>query len=147
MIGAFVSGVLFAAGLALSGMTDPAKVIGFLDVGGDWQPALAFVMGGALAVYAVAYRVALARGVKLHLAPESKIDAKLLTGAVIFGAGWGLVGYCPGPALVSLGAGSAALTGSMLAASWLTRVLMERQPRASADARAPATLPPLQSPR
>ena len=103
-------GLLFGVGLAVSGMTDPAVVLGFLDPLGDWNPALAFVMGGALVVTFLLYR--LARRQPHPLAAEefdwpttTAVDARLLGGAALFGLGWGLAGYCPGPALASLGAG------------------------------------------
>ena len=107
---AFVAGIVFAAGLGLSGMTLPTKVIAFLDVTGDWDPSLAFVMGGAIAVHLVATRLLQKRGRPLlaeifHLPKRSEIDGKLLAGAAIFGVGWGLGGFCPGPALVSAAAG------------------------------------------
>lgn len=101
-------GVLFAVGLALSGMAQPHKVLGFLDVtGGAWDPSLGFVMGGALAVMIVLRRISPTRPLFDRCYPELKgagIDRRLLGGAAIFGLGWGLVGYCPGPAIVSLGA-------------------------------------------
>jgi uncharacterized protein len=96
----FVSGVVFAAGLALSGMTQPAKVLGFLDVFGGWDPTLAFVMAGAIVVAAWAFRSG-HRPAPAH----GSIDAPLVAGAVIFGVGWGLTGLCPGPAIVSLASG------------------------------------------
>jgi uncharacterized membrane protein YedE/YeeE len=107
---AFVSGVLFAAGLVISGMTDAVKVTGFLDVTGAWDPSLAFVMGAALAVHVVPVRLLLRRGrpwfdTKLHLPVFHDVDARLVGGAALFGIGWGLVGYCPGPAIVSAAGG------------------------------------------
>jgi uncharacterized membrane protein YedE/YeeE len=104
---AFVSGVLFAVGLGLAGMTQPSKVLGFLDFFGTWDPTLAVVMGSALAVDVVAFAWILKRKQPLtdttwHLPTRAKIDAPLLTGAALFGLGWGLSGVCPGPALVSL---------------------------------------------
>lgn len=104
----FVSGVLFALGLALSGMTQPSKVIAFLDVLGAWDPSLAFVMVGAIAVHFAFARSATrpaARPIlaKRFLLPTStRVDRKLVTGAALFGLGWGAAGFCPGPALVSL---------------------------------------------
>jgi len=100
-------GLLFGAGLALSGMTDTAKVIGFLDVAGTWIPDLAFVMGGAVFVTLVAFRFVLKRkaplvGRKFFLPTSTVLDGKLLTGAAIFGIGWGIYGYCPGPAISAL---------------------------------------------
>ena len=102
-------GAIFGAGLLLSGMTQPAKVIGFLDVGGHWDASLAFVMMGAIAVHALAYRAIVRRPRPLldrrfHLPAKARIDARLLGGAALFGVGWGLAGYCPGPALVAAGA-------------------------------------------
>lgn len=93
-----LSGVLFAIGLALSGMTDPAKVLGFLDVLGEWDPTLAAVMGGAVGFHFVALRLSKAEAAS---SSQRRIDARLLVGATIFGIGWGMSGYCPGPALVS----------------------------------------------
>lgn len=103
---AFASGLLFALGLGIGGMTKPSKVIGFLDVAGDWDPSLAFVMGAALVVYGVTARVVLRRDrplfdAKFFLPTRKQIDAPLVVGAMLFGVGWGLSGYCPGPAIVS----------------------------------------------
>lgn len=104
---ALLSGLLFGAGLALSGMMDPARVRGFLDIAGDWDPTLAFVMGGAVLVMALAW--ALQRRMHRPLACEDfalpgtrLIDARLIGGAALFGVGWGLGGLCPGPAIASL---------------------------------------------
>lgn len=107
-----LAGALFAVGLAVSGMTEPAKVIGFLDVTGNWDPSLAFVMVGALGVYAAAYHGWAVKMARPFLAPRfslprlTAIDAPLIAGAAIFGIGWGLAGFCPGPALVAFGAGT-----------------------------------------
>jgi uncharacterized membrane protein YedE/YeeE len=102
-----IAGGLFGAGLAISGMTDPARVIGFLDVFGKWDPALAFVMAGAVGTYGIG-TFALRRlgGVsgKLPTTRSEPIDRRLVIGAAIFGVGWGLSGFCPGPALANLGA-------------------------------------------
>ena len=100
-----VAGGLFGTGLAVSGMTDPARVIGFLDVFGAWDPALLFVMAGAVGVYGLGM-VILRRfdGLKLPSAESSPIDYRLVIGSAIFGVGWGLGGFCPGPALANLGA-------------------------------------------
>ena len=111
-ISALVAGALFGAGLLLSGMTRPAKVAAFLDVGGGWDPSLALVMVGAIGVFAIVYRLIAARGRtiggrKLHLPSERYVDGPLLAGAAGFGVGWGVAGYCPGPALVSAAAGAA----------------------------------------
>jgi uncharacterized membrane protein YedE/YeeE len=110
MISAFLAGLLFGSGLILSGMSNPAKVLAFLDVAGRWDPSLAFVMIGAILVAAIAFRVGGARartvfGGAIHMPGAAHVDARLVLGSVIFGVGWGLVGYCPGPALTSLGVG------------------------------------------
>jgi uncharacterized membrane protein YedE/YeeE len=108
---ALLCGVVFGVGLAISGMTNPAKVMGFLDVAGDWDPTLAFVMGGALAVSSVGFAIA-RRSVRPWLAAtfalpaRNDLDAQLIGGAALFGIGWGLVGLCPGPALANLARGS-----------------------------------------
>lgn len=101
------AGLLFAVGLGLSGMTDPARVTGFLDLTGAWDPSLAFVMGGAVMVGLFGFARAQARGrpvfdTRFYLPTRTRIDARLLAGSALFGVGWGLSGYCPGPALVSL---------------------------------------------
>jgi len=104
------AGLIFGIGLTISQMIDPAKVLAFLDLLGDWNPSLAFVMAGALAVTALGYRLVLRRARPLaaetfHLPPRQGIDPRLLTGAALFGIGWGISGLCPGPAIagVSLG--------------------------------------------
>ncbi|MBE7941555.1 MULTISPECIES: YeeE/YedE family protein [Ramlibacter] len=109
-IAEFAAGLLFGLGLIASGMTDPGKVVGFLDLAGLWDPSLAFVMGGAIAVGLVAFTAARRRttnflGGAMHLPTRRDIDRRLLTGSLVFGAGWGLAGFCPGPALVALGMG------------------------------------------
>lgn len=105
-IAAFGAGLVFAVGLGVSGMTLPAKVIGFLDIFGDWDPSLAFVMAGAIGVHALASRwIRSKSGGRDPVAasqPARSIDLPLVKGAALFGLGWGLVGYCPGPALVGL---------------------------------------------
>jgi len=108
---AFLAGLLFGVGLIVAQMTNPAKVIGFLDITGAWDPSLAFVMVGAIAVYGVAYWLSRARSARPLLVQEFKlplkrqIDRPLVLGALIFGAGWGLSGFCPGPAITSVGFG------------------------------------------
>ncbi|MEO5717889.1 MAG: DUF6691 family protein, partial [Chthoniobacterales bacterium] len=100
-----IAGALFGAGLAISGMTDPARVIGFLDIFGRWDPALIFVMGSAVAVYGAGMPLLRRIGNReLPAASTSPIDRRLILGAAIFGLGWGLGGFCPGPALANLGA-------------------------------------------
>ena len=101
-VSALASGTVFGAGLAVSQMTNPAKVLSFLDVAGGWDPSLAFVMGGAVLVYAVMVRLRKDRSVSTR----SGIDRPLIVGAALFGLGWGLAGFCPGPALASLVSGS-----------------------------------------
>jgi hypothetical protein len=103
---AFICGLLFGQGLIISGMAEPEKVLGFLDLAGLWNPSLAFVMAGAVGVVTVALAVAGRRSPALS-ASVVKVDRKLLLGAAVFGVGWGLAGICPGPALVLLGTGSA----------------------------------------
>ena len=107
---ALLAGLVFGLGLIVSGMTDPAKVTGFLDLAGAWDPSLAFVMGGAIGVGLVAFRFARRRsqaifGGPMQLPAARQIDRRLVLGALTFGVGWGLAGYCPGPALASLATG------------------------------------------
>jgi len=130
---ALVSGTLFGAGLAVSQMTNPAKVIGFLDVAGHWDPSLAFVMGAALVVSALAFRIDRVRGARSGALPgpslpASGIDRRLLLGAALFGLGWGLAGFCPGPAVAALVTGSGRVllfVGSMVAGMVLFKILDE----------------------
>lgn len=109
---AILSGVLFGVGMAISGMANPQKVLGFLDVFGVWDPSLLFVMGGALAVFMPSYswlikpRKAPVSSERFCLPNNQHIDRRLIVGAIIFGLGWGLAGICPGPALASLTAGN-----------------------------------------
>ena len=108
---ALASGGLFGLGLIVSDMVNPARVLDFLDIAGAWDPTLAFVMGGALIPMAIAWRMAAARpapvcGGEFPGRPATRLDPRLLGGAALFGAGWGLVGFCPGPALTALGTGS-----------------------------------------
>ena len=107
---ALLAGLLFGLGLVVSRMIDPAKVLGFLDLAGDWDPSLAFVMIGAIPVAAIGFRAARARPAPLfdtqfHGPTRAQLDGRLVAGAALFGVGWGLVGYCPGPALTSLALG------------------------------------------
>ena len=123
-------GLLFGAGLTLSGMIDPARVLGFLDVAGVWDPTLALVMAGALlpsaAAYAISRRMSGPVMAEEFCIPSSRIlEARLLAGAAIFGVGWGLVGLCPGPALAGLAFGRWQIwlfAGAMAAGMWLQRV-------------------------
>ncbi len=112
MIVALPAGTLFGLGLAVSGMMNPAKVIGFLDFAGAWDPTLAFVLGGALLVTVPAFRLILGRSRPIlaegfALPTRSALDARLLGGAALFGVGWGLSGFCPGPAVTALASGLA----------------------------------------
>lgn len=107
IISSFISGLIFGIALIISGMTDPNKVIGFLDFAGHWNPSLAFVMGGAVFIGTLVFRFAKQRnttllGGILHLPTNQKINFQLIFGAVTFGVGWGLAGYCPGPATTSI---------------------------------------------
>lgn len=113
LIAAF-AGLLFGAGLALSGMADPARVTGFLDLFGSWDPTLAFVMGGAMVPMVLAWTVQRRMlrslsGDGFRLPDTRRIDVRLAAGAVLFGVGWGLTGICPGPALANLGLGTLAV--------------------------------------
>lgn len=127
------AGLIFGFGLILSGMANPAKVLNFLDIAGHWDPSLAFVMGGAVIVTAIGYRLTFRRSKPVldesfHIPTTRQIDGKLVLGAAVFGIGWGLVGLCPGPALVSIALASPAifsfvpamLIGVVLAA-WMKR--------------------------
>ena len=112
LAGALVAGLLFGGGLMLSGMTNPATVLAFLDVAGDWNPALAFTMAGAVLVAAPAFLLVRRRsrsvlGAEIRLPDRHRIDTPLVSGSALFGIGWGLAGICPGPALVLLGTGAA----------------------------------------
>ena len=108
----FIAGLLFGIGLILSGLTDPGKVKGFLDLAGAWDPSLALVMGGAVSVGFFAFAAARKRstsllGGSMCLPDNNEIDARVLIGSLVFGVGWGLAGFCPGPAVVATGAGYA----------------------------------------
>jgi hypothetical protein len=129
-----VSGLVFGLGLIAGGMTDPAKVQGFLDLFGTWDPSLAFVMGGAIAVGVFAFAAARRRtvswtGEHMELPRSTVIDTRLLLGGVLFGTGWGLGGFCPGPAIVALGGGltqaalfiAAMLVGMLAHDRWMQR--------------------------
>jgi len=131
----FAIGLIFGFGLLLSGMSDPAKVLNFLDFAGIgsgiWDPSLAFVMIGAIAVAFIGYRSVLARprpllGERFHLPTKQELDLRVISGPAIFGVGWGLAGFCPGPAITALGFGApaamifvAAMAVGMLLARWL----------------------------
>lgn len=120
---ALLAGAVFGVGLILSGMADPAKVLGFLDLAGAWDPSLAFVMGGAILVGALAFTFARKRtvsllGLQMRIPTATKLDRRLVGGSLLFGIGWGIAGFCPGPALVALGMGeekALVFVGAMLA--------------------------------
>ena len=128
----FIAGLLFGAGLAVSGMTDPARVIGFLDLFGNWDATLAFVMGGAIITMFFAWRSAANReaavlGGPLPTPPSTQIDTRLAVGGIMFGMGWGLSGFCPGPAFASLsfgGSGGLIFMVAMLAAMFAARPII-----------------------
>lgn len=126
----FVSGLLFGVGLLLGGMADPNNVLGFLDVFGDWNPKLAFVMAGAIGAHApfnawIRSRGAPLLAAKLMIPSRNDLDAPLLAGAALFGVGWGLSGYCPGPSLVALPTaqiGVVVFVAAFVAGSWLQQL-------------------------
>jgi hypothetical protein len=127
---ALLAGALFGLGLAISGMTNPDKVLDFLDVAGRWDPSLALVMGGALLVSVPGFAWARRHGTcacgdALPAQPAARIDARLLAGSALFGGGWGIAGYCPGPALANLAHGGEAVAFviAMLAGSQLARMV------------------------
>lgn len=140
---AFAAGLVFGLGLILSGMTDPGKVIGFLDLLGNWDPSLAFVMGGAILVGFFAFLLAHRRtttllGGALHLPQRHDIDNRLVGGSLLFGIGWGLAGFCPGPALVSFASGAmpaavfvVAMLGGMVIYHAADRLIHEPRRRAT----------------
>lgn len=133
-LSAFVAGLVFGLGLILSGMTNPAKVIGFLDLAGQWDPSLGLVMGGAIMVASVGFHLAGKRsravlGEPMRLPTATQIDRRLVLGSLTFGVGWGLAGYCPGPAVASLLSGRSepvifvlAMLAGMALYEWQTRL-------------------------
>lgn len=130
-LASLLAGVIFGAGLTIGGMTDPARVRGFLDLFGDWDPTLAFVMGGALVVMAIAWHLVpgMARPVfddDFHVPTSKELTPKLIGGAVLFGVGWGIAGLCPGPGFAALAlepAGAAIFVVSMMAGMALLRLI------------------------
>ena len=126
----FISGLVFGIGLILAGMADPLKVKAFLDLAGAWDPSLALVMGGAIALGAVAFALAKRRklswtGAPIEIPTNRSIDTRLILGGVLFGAGWGIGGFCPGPALVALGSGMGA-AGIFVAAMLVGMVVHDK---------------------
>lgn len=145
LVAAAVSGILFALGLGVSGMTDPAKVVGFLDLTGAWDPSLAFVMGGALVTHAVTRRLVLKRPKPLFASSfpvfdRKSIDGRLVAGSALFGVGWGISGYCPGPAFTSLAGGSGAVF-AFVAAMLAGMALLNAMNTLAAARSVPATEP------
>ena len=139
------AGLLFGLGLVISGMINPAKVLSFLDLIGGWDPSLAFVMAGAIAVTFVGYKLVFRRerpllATRFYLSEIRRVDRRLILGAAIFGVGWGLSGFCPGPAVTSiplLAKGTLVFVLSMLAGMTLTRLLIrQRQSKSFAPAEA-----------
>ena len=143
---AFLSGLVFGIGLIVAGMADPAKVKGFLDLAGNWDPSLALVMAGAIGVGVFAFRVAHNRmetmlGVELKLPRNVHIDRRLVLGSVLFGTGWGIGGFCPGPGIVAVGAGegkAVLFVLAMIAGMAVFELLEKRSARARAAAQANA---------
>jgi uncharacterized protein len=137
----YLIGLLFGLGIMISGMANPAKVINFFDVFGTWDPSLIFVMGGALVTTFIGYRLVLAHrrpwlAEQFHLPSSTRIDARLLAGAAIFGIGWGLAGFCPGGALPALGTGRADVAifvVAMLAGILVTRFIIETRAKAASE--------------
>jgi len=133
---AAITGIVFGAGLALSDMINPARVLAFLDLFGAWDPTLAFVMIGAIVPSYIAYRMSqnMAEPVfhtDFHIPENRMVDRRLIAGGTMFGVGWGLVGYCPGPAIAGLAFGTwqtAAFVGAMLVGMWLFRFALDPHP-------------------
>ncbi|KWT65235.1 gene II and X protein [Hyphomicrobium sulfonivorans] len=131
IIFSFVAGLLFSLGLVVSGLINPAKVQNFLDLAGTWDPSLAFTMAAAIATTAIGYRLAFRNSRPLfadafQLPTAKAIDIRLIGGAAVFGIGWGLIGFCPGPAVAALATGSTSafiFVGAMLAGMFLARTL------------------------
>jgi len=135
LLSAFIVGIVFGTGIAISGMINPAKVLNFFDVAGTWDPSLIFVMGGALVTTFVGYRLVLRRDAPVieesfQLPAARDIDARLIGGSAVFGVGWGIAGFCPGAAVPALGSGKwevALFVAALLAGLWAARTFRDRQ--------------------
>jgi uncharacterized membrane protein YedE/YeeE len=141
IIAIYLIGVIFGTGIVLSGMANPAKVINFFDVAGTWDPSLAFVMGGALIVTGIGYRLVFGRQRpiwegRFNLPTARKLDARLIGGSAVFGIGWGIAGFCPGGALPAIGTGRSEVlifVAAMLAGIFAARYLQSlSRPKATA---------------
>jgi uncharacterized protein len=144
---AFVAGIVFAVGLGISGMTDPGRVLGFLDVAGHWDPSLAFVMAGAIGVHLGPAQWALRARRPLWadafvLPARTAVDGRLLAGSILFGIGWGIAGYCPGPAIVNLAAPSRPLLAFVAAMVLGARLFRAGEGHALEPASPPSPLAP-----
>jgi uncharacterized protein len=141
LISTYLIGLIFGIGISISGMANPAKVVNFFDIAGSWDPSLAFVMGGALIVTFIGYRIVFTRPApmmeqKFHLPEATHLDARLIGGSALFGVGWGIAGFCPGGALPALGTGRieviafvAALIAGIFAAKWMMAATHARAAR------------------
>lgn len=135
-----ISGVIFGLGLIISGMANPAKVQNFLDLFGSWDPSLAFVMGGAIAVTMPGFWLVTKRATPVfhdvfHLPTRKDIDGRLITGAALFGVGWGLGGFCPGPAVTALplmASGTLVFVGAMIVGMWIAKLVANSKNRVAA---------------
>lgn len=139
----FLVGLIFGIGLLVSGMANPAKVLAFLDVAGGWDPSLAFVMVGAIAVGLIGFAFAMRHertllGLPMRLPRSGKIDRRLVVGSLLFGIGWGLVGFCPGPALVAVGTGQLKAFAFVLAMAVGMALFEFAEHRKASDAQARA---------
>jgi uncharacterized protein len=141
LVSTYLIGLIFGVGISISGMANPAKVLNFFDIAGSWDPSLVFVMGGAVVVAFLGYKIVLRRpapvlAAKFHLPDNPRIDARLLGGSALFGVGWGIAGFCPGGALPALGTGQtdvfvfvAALIAGIFAAKGLMTLTHARAAR------------------